>query len=393
MNLIERYALSCGLKIGTPEIYEKYFPLPIEKYITIHPYSKPAKTYDYWQDVVDDIAPTLQKAGYKIVQLGAKGEDKLNQCINIQGMTNLGQVGHIIKHSSLHVSVDSFTAHIAGSYNIPLVTLFSTSHVKNCCAYWGDKSKQVFLEPERAEGANPSFSYEEYPKSINKIKSEVVSANILRLLGLDDGKVKYHTVFIGNKYKNGVYFHSLVPHKNLQGSLSQNEGAEIRMDIIHDEDFLAAQLSAAKSSIITKNPISIDLLKRFKEKIISLFLVVEDTDKSKEFLSNALSIGIPCEIITFSQNESEIRALKLRFYEFKKLEVISPSVTEEFPDGLLFKSNKIYTCAGKTFYSLIKEQDRIHGQSVLSPNGYIPLELSKIDKNDLDFVKVIRKVS
>ena len=52
MHLVEQYALACGAKIDKPYIYEKFAPLPFNNYITFSPFSKPAKNYDYWREVL-----------------------------------------------------------------------------------------------------------------------------------------------------------------------------------------------------------------------------------------------------------------------------------------------------------------------------------------------------
>ena len=62
MHLIERYATSCGVKIDKPYIYETFFPVNVEKYISFQPFSKyPSKNYDYWDEVVAVISPYLQQ--------------------------------------------------------------------------------------------------------------------------------------------------------------------------------------------------------------------------------------------------------------------------------------------------------------------------------------------
>ena len=62
MHLLETYALNCGAKIDKPYIYEQYYPLGEEKYITIQPYSRYAgKQYVYWAEVINYIFPYLEK--------------------------------------------------------------------------------------------------------------------------------------------------------------------------------------------------------------------------------------------------------------------------------------------------------------------------------------------
>ena len=65
MHLIESYATNCGLKIDEPFIYEKFFPLAFDKYITFSPASNPAQDYDYWVEVINIIHPKLKKEGIK----------------------------------------------------------------------------------------------------------------------------------------------------------------------------------------------------------------------------------------------------------------------------------------------------------------------------------------
>ena len=53
MHLIEQYALSCGVKIDKPHIETSFFPVPSEKYITVHASSgMESKNYDYYDDVM-----------------------------------------------------------------------------------------------------------------------------------------------------------------------------------------------------------------------------------------------------------------------------------------------------------------------------------------------------
>ena len=72
-HLIETYALNCGLKIDKPFMLEKFFPVDVENFITIHPNSKyTSKCYDYWQEVVDLIREPLKENNIDILQIGTK---------------------------------------------------------------------------------------------------------------------------------------------------------------------------------------------------------------------------------------------------------------------------------------------------------------------------------
>jgi hypothetical protein len=75
MHILESYALQNDLKIDLPEVYEKYFPLAVDKFITLDTSSlgTDAMAYNHWSIVLESLAPRLDKEGIKIVQLGPKG--------------------------------------------------------------------------------------------------------------------------------------------------------------------------------------------------------------------------------------------------------------------------------------------------------------------------------
>jgi ADP-heptose:LPS heptosyltransferase len=170
MHLIETYALTCGAKINKPYIYEKYIPLPLNEYIVLQPHSKPSKTYDLWQEVIDILFPILNKVGISIVQIGGQNENAYRGVVNLSGKVDVNQSAYIIRNAKLFLGVDSFGAHLASHFDIPIVSLYSNNNIPNVRPYFGSKEKQVLLEPER-NTLKPTYSLEENPKSINRINS------------------------------------------------------------------------------------------------------------------------------------------------------------------------------------------------------------------------------
>src|SRR3954466_6423663 len=113
MHLIQRYALSCGVPIGEPFILPKFYPLVVDKFITLHPNSKyPSKCYSFWQDVIDLIHPILTANDISIVQIGTKEDKPLRGCYYTAGQTTINQAAYIVSHAMIHVGADSFAAHI-----------------------------------------------------------------------------------------------------------------------------------------------------------------------------------------------------------------------------------------------------------------------------------------
>lgn len=90
MHILEQYALSCGLKIDEPYIYEKYFPIPHERYITFSPFGKfNSSKYSYWQEVIDLLSPILKKENIHIVQIGNQNERGYQNCLPFNGSNKL----------------------------------------------------------------------------------------------------------------------------------------------------------------------------------------------------------------------------------------------------------------------------------------------------------------
>ena len=104
MHVLESYALQNDLKIDKAEVYEKYFPLAIDKFITIDTSNLgiSSLTYDHWQLVVDLIHPKLEQQGIKIVQLGNKDCVPLRQCYMALGQCNFNQKAYVLKKSLVH---------------------------------------------------------------------------------------------------------------------------------------------------------------------------------------------------------------------------------------------------------------------------------------------------
>ena len=109
MHLLESYALQNDLKIDRPEIYEKYFPLAVDKFITLDTSALQtgAMVYDHWSLVVAYLYERLKEEGISIVQLGSKDCVQLNGCYQAVGQCDFNQRSYIIKKSLLHLSVNN----------------------------------------------------------------------------------------------------------------------------------------------------------------------------------------------------------------------------------------------------------------------------------------------
>src|ERR1700735_931511 len=107
MHLAKSYSHQAGQSINKIHTIEKYYPLTMDKYIVIQPWSKPSKNYSNWDEVVELIFPILDKHNIKMIQVGGKDERPLKYCIQTQGTTSWGQLQYIVSRASLVLSTDS----------------------------------------------------------------------------------------------------------------------------------------------------------------------------------------------------------------------------------------------------------------------------------------------
>jgi hypothetical protein len=353
MHLIETYATNCGLKIDRPYILEKYFPLNIDKYITFNPYSKPAKTYDYWVDVLELIQPHLAKSGIQILQLGGKNERLLPHCLSVAGQTNINQVAYIVRNSMLHFGVDSFPVHMASSYNKKIVALYSSIKPENAGPYWGDKENQIVIEPDR-KGDKPSYSLEEWPKSVNTIRPEKIAQSITDLLGLN-AKFEHETLYVGESHIATML--EIIPNHVADHKSVGVDNMIVRMDFEFNEQNLAQQLAVCPCSIVTNKPINANLITQFKGRINEVVLLLEKETHSPDFVKLLYNNAIKCLLLSY-ESEKNIQDMKIHYMDYGVIgikRVLKPENIKEIEgediNNLFYKSSKFTLSNGKIYPS------------------------------------------
>jgi hypothetical protein len=280
MHILEQYALNCGLKIGKPYIYEKYFPIPFEKYITFNPFGKfNSRKYSYWQEVIDLIFPILQKENIHIVQIGGPKEQGHNNCFHTMGQTDFNHTAFIINNSMLHFGVDSFPIHIASHFDKKIVALYCNMYASQSKPYWSNIDNIKLIQAD-LNGKKPSYSPEENPKTIDTIKPEQIAIEIINFLNIKE-KINVETVFIGERY--GQILLECIPSFILQNDIFPNMFLNIRFDYIdkiEEKDYICTlnNLNMRRCSIITDKPLIIENLLQLKDNISNIFYDITFND-------------------------------------------------------------------------------------------------------------------
>tara|TARA_R100001082_G_scaffold48047_3_gene25806 strand:+ start:15933 stop:17117 length:1185 start_codon:yes stop_codon:yes gene_type:complete len=368
MHILESYALQNDLKIDKPHLYEKFFPLAIDKYITIDtsPLGTQAMSYDHWQLVVDLIAPKLKEAGIEMVQLGDKNCRPLTKCYLALGQCNFNHKAYVIKKSLVHVSSNNETSHIASAYDKKSVILYPYNcYIDQFKPYWSSNDNIKILQ-DSPSGKKPSYQPSENPKSINRIKPETVAAEILRFAGIHTFSTEYKTLRIGASFNN----------PRIESSLSHLIDAQkigvssliIRMDLNFNEENLVKQLQGCPCSVITNRPLSNEILDNYSSRILELIYYVED-DHDPNFIKRVQANSITYLIRTRKDGDF-LKDLKLEYFDYGMIQPIKKRCQEDFSElkdknNLYYKSKHFIIYNNKFYPSTAALMRNIHASPTM----------------------------
>ena len=389
MHLLEQYALACGAKIGKPYIYESFFPLDFDKYITFHRDANfQSKTYKYWQSVINLLTPILNKHNIKILQVGTKKDKPLNDVHNVLGLTNINQLAFLIKNSLLHFGIDSIPVHLASFYNKKIVAIYSHCSSKNAGPFFGDPNDHKLIDSDKS-GRKPCYSYVESPASINNIRPEKIANSVLELLGISE-RINFTTVFIGENFSDDLFF-GFLPNKRV----SFNFGfPEIRMDLLFNEEILAQQLSSQKSIITTNRPIKQELIASLKQNIAEIIYLVEEDD-SPEFVKFLFDNGILFECVS-TLSEEKISEKKINYYRYCNInrhakteeEITIENLIKNSTEKFKFKTNYTLFSNAKAYVS---EQHLKDDESSENYSAFHPIKNSSLFFCDIKNLWIVKE--
>lgn len=378
MHLIQLYALSSSSTIDKPQITLKYFPLTVNKYITLHTTSKETKSYSYWQEVVQLLLLILNKEGISIVQIGQKDEIPIQGCIHLLGQTSINQSCYILSNSLLHMGADSFPVHFCSSLSKKILALYSNNYISNVGPYWSKPEDVILLEPERKNGEKPSFMIQG-EKSINSICPIKIAESVLKLLNIE-WKSEYKTLQIGPNYHNKIVesANDCVIDVNKLGL----QNIVVRNDYNYNIDFLFQQCSVAKVVIITEKSLPIELLQRFKPNIIEVLYKITK-EHNPQFVKDLSQIKIPYKLFSEMSDEN-LNPIKLDYLDSSsiifKRDINIPEVLKNIDlNKIWYKSSRFLLGRGKIYPSLFDyKSDRF-----INSFDSIPLQLVDINPQEL----------
>ena len=348
MNVLEKYASNCGVKIRKPYIGTSYFPLKEDPYIILDNRSKfDSNCYDLFEDVMPYIKPVLDREGINIYSF-EKGA--VNNIEGAQPFVSLfkKQESYLIKHSKLVVGCDNVTNYFAAGLQVPSIGLYSAYPSQCTEPLWSEK--HISLESHR-DGNLPAYGLGENPKTVNFIEPERIADNIFKMLGLED-RVGHKTFYIGDLYPTKVV--EVIPDFVPPAGFMEQRALNLRMDYNFDEQILIHWLQNRKINLLSNKPINLNLLKYFKKNVVQLTVNINKSFTTK-YLTDVKNIGINVEV--FCEKEDELADYRFKFFDFdvnenmfkskKDLEEHLPKLngSTKFLSGkILLSEEKKYSC-------------------------------------------------
>jgi len=346
MNVLEKYATNCGVKIKEPHISTSYFPLREDPYIILDNRSKfESNCYDLFGDVMPYIKPVLEREGISIYSFENNVKDNIEGAQPFVALFKK-QESYLIKHSRLVVGCDNVTNYFASGLGVPSIGLYAAYPSRCTEPIWSEN--HTSLESHRDSNL-PAYGLGENPKTVNFIEPEKIADNIFKMLGLED-RVEHKTFFIGDLYPVKVV--EVIPDFVPPSGFMEQRALNLRMDYHFDEQILIHWLQNRKINLLSNKPVNLNLLKYFKKNVVQLTVNI-NKNFTTQYLTDVKNIGINVEV--FCEKEDELADYRFKFFDFDVNENMFKSkddLKEEMSnlnDSTKFLSGKILLSKGKRY--------------------------------------------
>lgn len=399
MHILESYAADTRLKIDKPFIYQKYYPLPSEKYIVVHQdHRSYSDVYDYWSSATSILLPHLAENNIDIIQIGNLKDTLIKGCIDLRSKLSIGQQSYLISHSLAHVCNDCYSSHFASDLGKKIVCLFSSNYPCNSGPYWSKSEDTRFLTPHFRDGELPTYSPDAKlnQKIINTINPEDIARSVCELLEIEF-EYPYKSLYIGDCYKDALIEHVPNCTINIQGFSGQT--LYERMDLHHDESCLDKQLAVdcgCTFSIITEKPIDINIIKRHKKKIKNIFYRITKSH-SVDFVKRLQKTGVTYCLCS-KESQDFVNSIKIHYMDYGVIHVDTPLDVSEIEllkdediNKLYFSSNK-FIISQQKFFPNVSYYKKDIGVPAIDTTTVYPVEDSESFLWDTDYVRIVKKI-
>ena len=383
MNLTEKIALDCGVKIGVPYIDRCFMPIKNDKFIIFDTRSRTETgEYDYFIDVLDLIKDKLKENNIDIFQICNEKSYRL-ACDRCFIGLNKKQEAYLISKAQLLITNENYTSYVAAVFNTKRILLYSVFDSKNTAPIW-NKQSQSILESHRY-GNKPSYGMlKEKPKTINLISPYEVGKKILDDLNIKNNLQKYELLHLGENYNTKIL--EIIPDFISNAGFLNNTNINLRLDLIENLNFevLKYWMENKKVNLIINKNLNVNLLIPFKANIAMITVMLSD-QISEAFLKNCKAIGIP--VRTFCPDNYDLNTARLKFLDWtvekEHRNIKNLNEIKNLNKKSKFVSSKALLSKGKQFSC----KAAWIADKILDKNGETVI-LSKEFEEELEFFKI-----
>lgn len=342
-NFVEMMANVCGVKLpDTPDTFPgNFFPIP-KKYIVLSTGAENnSQQYDYYGEIVSLIRGYCADNKIFLIQVGDVKDPKIDGVFDFRGKTSLRQMAFVLENALAVVCNDSYITQLSGNKGVPTIVLNSIVPSQAAASYYGTNVK--IIEPERK--GKWSFATDERPKSINKIKPEVVGEAIIRFLGSKE-PILIETVRIGEKFlfKSVDYVPDFVWN-------TKDVNANIRFDIYDGLDNAKAFLQKNRGHVVINKPLPKEFIKLYGSRIDALSYFVK-LDVDIDFVKFLIESGVNYNIIAIDSDDETLNKIRFKLLDiawvFKQSK---PEINKEELRKCKFKTKRLFVGREKQYLS------------------------------------------
>ncbi len=383
MNLTEKMALDCGVKVSRPYLDRYFLPIKNDNYIIIDTRCKNTNgEYDYFNDVLDLIKPYLKETNIDIFQIATDKNIKL-ACDKCFITINKKQENYLISKAKLLISNENYSLHIASVFNTKSIGLYSLFNPNNTRPVW-NKDSQIILESHR-DGNLPSYGRSnELPKTINFISPYAIAKNILDSLGIVNDLGRFELVHLGKSFNQKIV--EIVPDFISDANFMKERSINLRLDYVSNlnSSVFNYWMTNRKVNIITNKDININMIAPYRNNILLMTIMLSE-NISEKFLKHCKSIGLKLKI--FCDVKDKLEEYRFKFLNWEVHQDFENEGTLNKLDTLSqkskFISSKILISKGKQFsckanYFANKHLDNSEESVILSKEFEQEIEFFKI---------------
>jgi len=315
MSISKKISHKFGVENGPLYLNEHFFPLPFEKYIIFT-----GGKYKYWHEALDLLEKELLSNNIRIISMG---DSKLNRTefYNLSDRLTFPQQVYVLKGSLGFLGEYNYLAEI--SHEVGLTTV---------CI---DDSQVLF---------GPTI-YE------SKVLPEVLASSLAQGLGLKEPKRK--SLFFGKDYGNMCI--EMVPNFIFPPHQFKEMALNMRMDYLFDLKFLEENLKMRRFSIVSDKVIPLDLLLKYKNSIVNLYLDYSPYITT-DYVKSIVDLGLKVKV-GYNGDDKGFEKFKIDFFDFdiEREEVLTKKDLDlEGEDGIMkYATRKFLFSEGKIFLSKV----------------------------------------